>query len=87
MPDALPLRVRSARLVAAIFFLWVFMHILTPRIAGCAFVRDYTRVVEETGIVPGALYYTDVAQSTESEFNNRDAIRYFVEKKHRENTP
>jgi hypothetical protein len=87
MPDSPSLCARSARLAVAALFLWAFMRILSPQIAGCPFVRDYARVVEETGIVPGALYYTDVAQTTEGEFNNRDAIRYFVGKQHRENRP
>jgi hypothetical protein len=44
-------------------------------------LREYARVVEETGIMPGALFYTDIPQSIEAEFNNRDAIRYFVKQK------
>jgi hypothetical protein len=34
--------------------------------------------VERTGIIPGALYYTDVPQSTDAEVNNRDAVRFLV---------
>ena len=41
-------------------------------------MRDYARVVRDTGIAPGALYYTDVAQSTDAEMNNRDSLRYFA---------
>lgn len=41
-------------------------------------MRDYARVVRDTGIAPGALYYSDVAQTNDAEMNNRDGIRYFV---------
>lgn len=44
-------------------------------------LNQYARVVDETGIIPGALYYTDIPQSADAEMNNRDALRYRLEKK------
>jgi len=38
-------------------------------------------VVQETDIMPGALFYTNVPQSSEAYTHNRDAIRYFVVRK------
>jgi hypothetical protein len=60
--------------------LWLLMRVTPALVESIVPLRDYARVVNETGITPGALYYTDVAQSIDSEFNNRDAIRYLVGK-------
>ncbi|MDR3320366.1 MAG: hypothetical protein LBS77_05525 [Desulfovibrio sp.] len=39
-------------------------------------MREYADVVRDTGIEPGALYYTDVEQTNYAEMSNRDVIRY-----------
>ena len=44
-------------------------------------LQEYNRVLDETGITPGVLFYNDVPQTRDGEINNRDAIRYDV--KHR----
>jgi hypothetical protein len=65
------------RLCLALAALWAVIQALAPLpVEHFAPVRDYARVVGETGIAPGALYYTDVAQSSDAEMNNRDSIRY-----------
>ena len=67
------------RLCLALAALWAVIQVLaTIPVEHFAPGRAYARVVRDTGIAPGALYYTDVAQSTDAEMNNRDSIRYFV---------
>lgn len=41
-------------------------------------LQEYNRVLDETGITPGVLFYNDVAQTRDGEINNRDAIKYGV---------
>lgn len=76
---SLPVRLGRLCVAAAVF--WV-LYLVTPIfVESFPPLREYARVVEETGIMPGALFYTDIPQSIEAEFNNRDAIRYFVKQK------
>lgn len=75
------LRVRLSRLCLALGVLAFIVYILAPLAAtSLPLLRDYDRVVKETGIRPGALYYSDVPQTVDGEFNNRDAIRFRVPK-------
>ena len=62
-------------------FLWA-LYVVTP-IFFEAFppLREFNQVVQETDIMPGALFYTNVPQSSEAYTHNRDAIRYFVVRK------
>ncbi|MDR3176555.1 MAG: hypothetical protein LBU06_08500 [Desulfovibrio sp.] len=70
---------RLLRLCLALGALTFVMYVLAPlAIALLPPLRDYDRVVRETGIMPGALYYSDVPQTVDGEFNNRDAIRFRV---------
>jgi hypothetical protein len=67
------------RLCLALGVLAFITYVLAPlAIALLPPLRDYDRVVRETGITPGALYYSDVPQTVDGEFNNRDAIRFRV---------
>lgn len=75
-------------LKVALFFLWLVMYVLAPLpVEHFAPFREYARVVDRTGILPGALYYTDVEQSLDAETNNRDAIRFWVNKPERADGP
>ncbi|MDR1660476.1 MAG: hypothetical protein LBR94_09125 [Desulfovibrio sp.] len=68
---------RFLRFCLALTALWAVIHVLAPiPVEHFAPMRDYAQVVRDTGIAPGALYYTDVAQSSDAEMNNRDSIRY-----------
>ena len=72
---------RLGRLCASLGAIWLFMHIVAPKLIELIPpLRDHARIVDQTGIAPGALFYTDLPQSIDGEFNNRDAIRYFVVK-------
>ena len=78
-PTSPGLRVRLSRLCLALGVLAFIVYILAPLAAtSLPLLRDYDRVVKETGIRPGALYYSDVPQTVDGEFNNRDAIRFRV---------
>ena len=77
----LSLKARLLRLGIALAALWLVMYVLAPLpLEYIAPMRQYARTVDRTGIIPGALYYTDVDQSIDAEFNNRDAIRFSVKK-------
>lgn len=55
------------------------MYIIGPFLVNnIARFKEYAQTVDETGITPGALYYTDVPQTQDAEANNRDAIRFMV---------
>jgi hypothetical protein len=58
--------------------LWTVIMLAPVPVEHFAPLRDYARVVRDTDIAPGALYYTDVAQSNDAEMNNRDSIRYLA---------
>jgi hypothetical protein len=71
------------RLILALGVLILIMYVLAPMaIRVFPPLRDYAHVVNETGIMPGALYYSDVPQTVDGEFNNRDAIRFRVHPEH-----
>lgn len=77
-PRRTPLQ-RLLRLCIAVAALLFCMHVLSPfLLSHIAPLGKYAQVVDETGIIPGALFYTDVEQTRDGEFNNRDSIRYFV---------
>lgn len=81
-PKQPPLAVRLGRLGVAVAVLLFLMHVAAPfLVKHIGPLGEYARVVNETGITPGALYYSDVPQTVDAEFNNRDAIRYFTNKK------
>lgn len=69
-----------ARLCCAVAFLAALIWLTPYLVAAFGPLREYNRVLEETGIRPGALYYSDVPQTVDGEFNNRDAIKYRVGK-------
>lgn len=73
---------RLLRFGIAIALFVLVMYVVAPfLVEEIAPFKKYAQTVDETGIMPGALYYTDVPQSAESEANNRDAIRYMVKDK------
>lgn len=73
---------RLLRFFAALGGLIIVIYVLAPfGVEHIAPLKEYARIVDETGIVPGALYYTDIPQSADAEMNNRDALRYRLEKK------
>ena len=73
------LLIRLGRLCIALAAMWLLMHVVTPKLVELVPpVRDYANIVHETGIMPGALFYTDVPQTMDAIYNNRDAIRFFV---------
>lgn len=76
---------RLLRLCLAVGGLLLIMHVIAPFLVNSIKpFRKYADTVEETGIIPGALYYTDIPQSVDAEVNNRDAIRYFTGKPKKE---
>jgi len=76
-----PLARRLLRLAVALAALWLIVYVLAPfPVEHYGPMRDYAKVVDRTGITPGALYYNDVDQSLDAETNNRDAIRFLVNK-------
>jgi hypothetical protein len=80
VPDPLlapsPLQ-RWLRLAVALAALALFVRFIAPvPIEYIGPWKEYAAVVRQTGINPGALYYTDIDQSTEAEMHNRDSLRY-----------
>ncbi|MDL2279405.1 hypothetical protein LJC15_01910, partial [Desulfovibrio sp. OttesenSCG-928-G11] len=73
-----PIAKGIARLCCAVAFLAALIWLTPYLVAAFGPLREYNRVLEETDIRPGALYYSDVPQTVDGEFNNRDAIRYRV---------
>lgn len=72
---------RLLRLALAMGVLWLIVEVLAPLpVKHFGPMREYAKVVDRTGITPGALYYNDVDQSLDAETNNRDAIRFYVNK-------
>lgn len=72
---------RLLRFGLAVSALIVIIYVLAPiPVEHFGPLKRYASVVDRTGIMPGALYYSDVEQTLEAERNNRDAIRYFVNK-------
>lgn len=77
----LPAGRRLMSLLVALGGLWLVMYVIAPfMVENIKPFREYAQTVDETGIIPGALYYTDVPQSQEAEVNNRNAIRFYVNK-------
>ena len=77
----IPLSVRLMRLAAVLAVFLLIVYVLAPLpLAHFGPLREYDAVIQETGIRPGALYYTDVPQSAEAELHNRHTIRYFSNK-------
>jgi hypothetical protein len=67
----------TARLILCLIVLLVIVYGIAPLPPACfGPMRDFAAVVDETGITPGALYYTDIPQSTDAEMRHRDALRY-----------
>ena len=80
-PESVAAGTRIVRFFLAVGGLLLVMYVLAPlAVEHIAPLKQYARVVDETGITPGALYYTDVPQSTDAEMNNRDALRYKLDK-------
>ena len=78
-PEDAPLTKRLGRFALALAIFWFIVFVVAPiPVKYFAPLRNYAKIVDQTGIKPGALYYSDVAQSLDSEINNRDAIRFFV---------
>lgn len=74
-----PLAKRLGRFALALAIFWFIVYVVAPiPVKYFAPLHNYAEVVDRTGIQPGALYYSDVPQSLDSEVNNRDAIRFFV---------
>ena len=72
---------RLLRLAVALGVLWLIIYVLAPLpVKYFGPMQNYARVVDRMGITPGALFYNDVDQSLDAETNNRDAIRFFVNK-------
>ena len=81
LPESLPLPRRLLRLGIALAVFWFIVFVLAPLpIEHFGPMRKYSEVVDRTGITPGALFYNDVPQSLDAETNNRDAIRFIVNK-------
>ena len=77
--DPAPPGIRLKRLLIALALLLGVVNVLAPLpVAHFGPMRDYAAVVDETGVKPGALFYTDVPQSSAAEMHNRDTIRHFV---------
>lgn len=77
-----PLSGRLTRLALALGALFVIIYVLAPLpVQHFGPLKTFANAVDRTGIMPGALYYSDVEQTLEAERNNRNAIRYFVEEK------
>jgi hypothetical protein len=88
-PDAFPppasLPRRLLRLCLALGALLLIMYVIAPfLVENIPAFNKYAQTVERTGIIPGALYYTDVPQSTDAEMNNRDAVRFLAPGKGKE---
>ena len=76
-----PITKRLTRFALALAIFWLIVYVVAPiPVKYFEPLRKYAEVVDRTNIKPGALYYSDVAQSLDSEINNRDAIRFFVAK-------
>ena len=70
---------RLLRFSVAMGLLLLVMYVIAPfLVSHIAPFEQYARTVDETGIIPGALYYTDVPQASDAEANNRNAIRFMV---------
>ena len=67
---------RLFRLAVALGVLIAVMQLTPYLVQAIPPLREYNRVLDETGITPGVLFYNDVAQTRDGEINNRDAIKY-----------
>jgi hypothetical protein len=77
LPASLPRRL--LRLCLALGALLLVMYVVAPfLVENIPAFQKYAQTVERTGIIPGALYYTDVPQSSDAEMNNRDAVRFLA---------
>lgn len=74
-----PASIRCIRGLIFLALLLLILYVLAPLpVKYFSPMRDYAAVVDETGIMPGALYYNDVPQTRDAEVNNRDSIRFLV---------
>ncbi|MDR2820747.1 MAG: hypothetical protein LBB60_09505 [Desulfovibrio sp.] len=81
MRDAPSALTRMVRLGLALAVLLVVVYVLAPLpLQHFGPMRVYDQVVQETGITPGVLFYSEVPQTRDAEMNNRDSIRYLVGK-------
>lgn len=67
---------RLVRLAVGIGVLVAVMQLTPYLIRAIPALDEYSRVLDETGITPGVLFYNDVPQTRDGEINNRDAIKY-----------
>lgn len=75
-PSSVPWPRRFARLAVGIGILVAVMQLTPYLIRAIPALAEYRRVLDETGITPGVLFYNDVPQTRDGEVNNRDAIKY-----------
>lgn len=60
------------RLCIAAAVLAAMVYVFAPLpVKGFGPLREYARILRETDIAPGSLFYTDVEQSNEAEMNSR----------------
>lgn len=75
---------RTLVLAGAVGALWLVAAVLNPfleeRIPAW---KHFTHVVEEQGLDPGALYYTNVPQTQEAEAHMRQAVKEAMDERRR----
>lgn len=79
-PSFVPWPRRLFRFAVAVAVLIAVMQLTPYLVRAIPALNEYNRVLDETGITPGVLFYNDVPQTRDGEINNRDAIRYGVKR-------
>ena len=70
--------VRWLRFGTGVFLIWV-LYLVSPAFFNAfAPLRAFNQIVQETDIMPGAMFYTNIPQSTEAMIHTRSTIRYFT---------
>ncbi len=76
-----PLGRRLLRLALAVSIVLLFVFVFAPFvIRHFPPMREFAQAVKEKDQNPGALYYTDVPDSTAAELHTRSTVRFFGNK-------
>ena len=76
---------RLARLGLGLLILWVVVYVLAPLpVEHFGPMQTFAKAARENNIHPGAVYYTDVPDSTAAEMHNRATVRFSSQQKERQ---
>lgn len=66
--------VRWTILVLCLYVIWLFVFVFAPAFEKSEMIKPLTDYVRESGIDAGALYYTEVEETSEAELYLRHAL-------------